>query len=140
MTRSKSGACPVSYNSGTSTTASGWCAQAGGNRAVDGRVDNRLEIAPRAWIGEDERRQFLTVDGAVGGEHVAKSCRDRLGRLGPGRFDAVRQQVGVEARHAALPELVQHVALAGCYSTGEGYSEHSVKPIQPSPWQPSSCS
>ena len=79
-----------------------------------------LEIAARGGIGEDDRPELPAIHGAVGGQDVvAESLGNRPSRLGAGRHDAVRELVGVETGHAALPELVQDVALAGGDAAGE---------------------
>ena len=77
--------------------------------------------------------ELRAIDGAVGGEDVGAEARgDRRGRFGAGRRHAVREHVGVEARHAAPPELLEHVALAGRDAAGQCDFQHrSGRRLQP---------
>ena len=89
-------------------------------------MDDRLEIAPRC--GDRQRRSARASarsTAAVRRQHVRAEPRgDRRGRFGPGRHHAVRERVGVEARHAAAAELVEHVALAGRDAAGQRNFQH----------------
>ena len=64
-------------------------------------------------IGKDDWAQLPSIDGAIGGKNLrAETLGDRGRRLGAGCRHPVREHIGIEARHAAPPELIQHVALA----------------------------
>src|SRR5439155_25211600 len=67
-----------------------------------------------------------TVDSPGRRQHVAETLRDGRGGFRASRFHAVRELVGVEARHAALPELTEHVALARCDAASQGNSQHGL--------------
>ena len=133
-TRSKSPARPVSYSSGMSTTATRRSAdqlegaQPGRDRAIDRRMDDRFELAPGDGVGEHDRRRASRDRPRRPASSTSAPNRvgDRLRRLGAGRHHAVRELVGVEARHAAPAELLEHVALAGRDAAGQRDFQHRV--------------
>ena len=79
-------------------------AETGRNGAVNGGMDNLLEISPRDRIGKDDPAQGFAIDGTRRVEHGrAEPVRDRGGRLGTRRRHAVRQFVDFQtgARNGA---------------------------------------
>ena len=110
----------------------------------------RLEVAARNRIRKDNRRQLGTIDAAIGSQDVcAKSGGDRRSRLGTGCHHAVREHVGVQTRHTAPAELLEHVLLPVAIPPVRATLsiEYSVRvypalparscPVEP---QPSACS
>jgi hypothetical protein len=65
----------------------------------------------------------VAIDGAARIEHVkTKSFGDGGGGLCPRCRDPVSQIVGIQARHAAVATLLEHVALARRDASGQGDS------------------
>ncbi len=102
-------------------------AEAGRDRAVDGGVHDGFEVAPRRHVSEHDRAKLAAIDGSIRRQDVgAEALGDRRCRLGARRGHAVRELVGVEARHAAPTEALEHVALPRRNSAGQGYFDHRI--------------
>src|SRR5262249_34291571 len=101
-------------------------ADAGLDGAVDRGMYDRLEIAPRRRVGEDDRTESGAIDATIETDDLrSESRRDGRGRLRAGSGDAVRELVGVQARNAALLQPIEHVALPGRDAAGQRHSQHA---------------
>ena len=105
-------------------------AKTGRDGAIDRGVNQCLQIVARRRVGKHNGAELGAVDTAVSGQDVgAKPSRNGRGRFGTTRRHAMRERIGIEARHAAPAELLEHVGLAGGDPAGEGNSQHPVHVI-----------
>ena len=109
--------------------------QSGGDRAVDGRVHDRLEVATRLRVVEHDRPQLSAIDGRLGCKHAGSEARrDRGGRLGARGLHAVDEGVRVEAGNATSRETDRGRSSSRRDAAGERHSQHAITgPSQPIP-------
>ena len=96
------------------TTADPVCGQKNPNLMTDDTIVKDGKLA----------NTFVYIkEGTVeGGKNVgAEPGGNRPRRFRAGRHHAVRERVGIQTGHTELAETLEHVALAGCDPTGQGY-------------------
>ena len=96
-----------------------------GDHAPDLRVDDRLEIAQRLAVGEDDRGEPCAVELAVGSHDLIAEPLDHGGqRPVPGADGIARERVGVQIDGAVRGEQAGDGRLAGADPAGQTDQQH----------------
>src|SRR5262249_36571437 len=94
---------------------------------ADGRMQDRLEPTAPRRIDEDDGRQLLAIQRAIGREHVTEFPDDRgQGRL-TRRDNVARELVGVDHDAAEAAQHLRDRALAGGDAAGEAGEEKAPR-------------
>ena len=96
-------------------------------------MHDRLEVASRRGIGEDDRAKLRAIDGPIRRQHVGAEPRsDRRRRFSARRLHAVHERIGIETRNPAPPESLEHVALPRRDSPSQSDFQHHSARLKPS--------
>ena len=88
-------------------------------------MDDRLEIAERRAVGEDDRGEPRAVELAVGAHDlVAEPLDDRGQRLGSGADRIASERVGVQDHGAVCGEQAGDRRLPGADPAGQTDQQH----------------